>query len=256
MGVAGAAWATVIAQAVSTALVTVKLCRTKDIYRLQFSGCKTDYAILRKMLAIGIPSGLQSSMYGISNMILQVSINTLGTVVVASWAMSEKIDGVYWAISSAFGTAITTFIAQNYGAGRMDRVRECVKKGVWLFFFASIAISGIIMSFAGPLLRLFTDDPGVVSTTWRIFTFFVPLYLTWSFVESFTGILRGAGDTLYPSIILGVGICLFRVVWVLAVFPASPTLFTVSICYPISWIITDIAIYIYYRKKSVIAKAA
>ncbi len=166
-----------------------------------------------------------------------------------------KIDGAYWAISGAFGTAITTFVAQNYGAGRIDRVKECAKKGIWLFFFASIIISGIILCFANPLLHLFTDDAAVVSTTWSIFIYFVPYYLTWSFVESFTGILRGVGDTLYPSIILALGVCLFRVVWVFTVFRAYHNLTMLCICYPISWVITDIAIFIYYRKKSVIARA-
>ena len=255
MGVAGVAWATVIAQAASSLLVTVKLCRTKECYGLRFFGCKASFETLRKMLAIGVPSGLQSSMYGISNMILQVGVNTLGTVVVASWAMSGKIDGAYWAISGAFGTAITTFVAQNYGAGRIDRVKECAKKGIWLFFFASIIISGIILCFANQLLHLFTDDAAVVSTTWSIFIYFVPYYLTWSFVESFTGILRGVGDTLYPSIILALGVCLFRVVWVFTVFLAYHNLTMLCICYPISWVITDIAIFIYYRKKSVIARA-
>lgn len=255
MGVAGVAWATVIAQGVSAVLVTVKLLRTPEDYRLTLSGLRLNRLLLRRMMHIGIPSGLQSSMYGFSNMILQIGINLLGTVVVASWTMSGKIDGAYWAVSGAFGTAITTFIGQNYGAGNIDRIRECAKKGMLLFLGMTVGMSGLIMLAAKPLLHLFTDDGAVISTTYTIFLFFVPLYVLWSAIEVYSGVLRGVGDTVIPSIIIGVGICLFRILWVLTVFRTVHTLSSICLCYPISWGITDIAIYIYYRKRSIVAKA-
>lgn len=256
MGVAGVGWATVIAQGVSAVMVTVKLLVVKQPHRLRFSRNLLDLRLLKKMLRIGIPAGLQSSMYGVSNAVLQIGINTLGTLVTASWAMSGKIDGAYWAISSAFGAAITTFVGQNYGAGDYKRVRESAKKGMLLFLGITVFMSAVTLSAGQFLLNLFSDDPAVVDTTWYIMLFFVPVYVLWSAIEVFTGVLRGTGDALMPSIILAVGICGFRVAWVLTAFAFFPTLACICICYPASWAVTDIAIVCYYRKKSLIAKKA
>ena len=121
-GVAGVAVATVLAQVANTALLTWLLTHSTREYRLILRDMRIEGVYLSNMLRLGIPAGLQSSMYSVSNTIIQVAVNSLGTVVVASWAMSGKTDGFYWAISSAIGAAITSFIAQNYGAGRRDRV--------------------------------------------------------------------------------------------------------------------------------------
>ena len=123
-GVAGVAIATVAAQIVNAGLLTWRLNRGTEEYRLSVRNLKMKGVYLINMLRLGIPAGLQSSMYSISNMIIQVAVNSLGTVVVASWAMSGKTDGLYWAVSNAMGAAITSFIAQNHGAGRTDRVQH------------------------------------------------------------------------------------------------------------------------------------
>lgn len=254
LGVAGVGYATVIAQAVSATMVTVKLVCSHENYRLCLSQKLFSKRLLKMMLHIGVPAGLQSSMYGISNVILQIGVNTLVTVVVASWAMTSKIDGAYWAISSAFGAAITTFIGQNFGAGNIERVREAAKKGMILFLCITVGMSICMLSAAKFLLNLFTDDLAVIEMTWHIMLFFVPVYVLWSAIEVYSGVLRGAGDAVVPSIILGVGICAFRIVWVLTAFVAVPTIECISICYPISWLLTAIAIVYYYREKSIIAK--
>jgi len=239
---------------VSAMMVTAKLVYSHENYRLCLSQKLFSKRLLKMMLHIGVPAGLQSSMYGISNVILQIGVNTLGTVVVASWAMTSKIDGAYWAISSAFGAAITTFIGQNFGAGNIERVREAAKKGMMLFLGITVGMSICMLSAAKFLLNLFTDDLAVIEMTWHIMLFFVPVYVLWSAIEVYSGVLRGAGDAVVPSIILGVGICAFRIVWVLTAFVAVPTIECISICYPISWLLTAIAIVYYYRKKSIIAK--
>ena len=144
-GVAGVAVATVIAQVLNMALLTLKLMRTKEDYRLSFRELKLKGVYLSNMLRLGIPAGLQSSMYAVSNMIIQVGVNSLGTVVVASWAMSGKTDGIFWAVSNALGAAITSFIGQNLGAGRQDRVKLCVKQGLILAFSVTVSLSALIM---------------------------------------------------------------------------------------------------------------
>ena len=247
-GVAGVAVATVTAQGVNTALLTRQLARRDQEYRLTVRELGVKGVYLTNMLRLGIPAGLQSSMYSLSNMMIQVAVNSLGTVVVASWAMSGKTDGFYWAISNAMGAAITSFIAQNYGAGRTDRVRQCVKQGLIMHLTVTIVVSAGLMLTAIPVLRLLTPDEAVVETTYRVMSYFVPFYFTWVLVEVLSAVLRGVGDVAYPVVIIGIGICLFRVIWVLTVFAHFGTLLSLCLSYTASWIITSIALMIYYRK--------
>lgn len=247
LGVAGVAIATVMSQALCTVLVLIRLFTTDESYKLSFKNMRFDRLMFRNMMRIGIPSGIQGSMYSISNTIIMVGVNTLGTVVVASWSMSGKIDGIYWATSNAFGVALMNFVAQNYGAGRIDRVKSSVKLGIKLFGGITIVLSGVIMFVARYLLPVFTNDPAVISTTYQIITYFVPPYITWTLVEVFSSVLKGAGDAMSPAIIQLFGVCLLRVVWVYTIFRIWPTLFAIAMCYPASWIATDIAMYIRYR---------
>ena len=247
-GIAGVAVATVTAQAVNTALLTRQLARRDQEYRLTVRELGVKGVYLANMLRLGIPAGLQSSMYNVSNMIIQVAVNSLGTVVVASWAMSGKTDGFYWAVSNAMGAAITSFIAQNYGAGRTDRVRQCVKQGLIMHFTVTIVVSAALMITAIPVLRLLTPDEAVVETTYRVMSYFVPFYFTWVLVEVLSAVLRGAGDVVYPVVIIGIGICLFRVIWILTVFAHFGTLLSLCLSYTASWTLTSIALVIYYRK--------
>ncbi len=247
-GIAGVAIATVAAQMVNMSLLTRKLLTTKESYALSLRELKLNGVYLSNMLKMGIPSGLQSSMYAVSNMIIQVAVNTLGTVVVASWAMTSKTDGIYWAVSNALGAAITSFIGQNLGAGRTDRARECVKQGMTLAMIITLAISGGIMLVAKPLLSILTNDPDVISTTYEMMTYFVPFYFTWTAIEVLSAVLRGAGDAVNPVIIIALGICLFRIVWIATVFASIGTLASLCWCYVASWTVTSIALIIYYKK--------
>ena len=247
-GIAGVAVATVAAQVLNTALLTGQLTREGKEYRLMIRNLKLKGVYLVNMLRLGIPSGLQSSMYSVSNMIIQVAVNSLGTVVVASWAMSGKTDGIYWAVSNAMGAAITSFIAQNRGAGRMDRVKQCVKQGLIMDFAVTAFISTLLMVFGIPMLRILTPDEAVVEKTYEIMSYFVPFYFTWVLVEVLSAVLRGAGDAVYPVLIVGTGICLFRVLWIVTVFAHFGTLLSLCLSYEVSWTITSIVLLIYYRK--------
>ena len=189
-GIAGVAIATVAAQVLNTALLTWQLMRGTDEYRLSVRNLRLKGVYLINMLRLGVPSGLQSSMYSISNMIIQVGVNSLGTVVVASWAMSGKTDGIYWAVSNAMGAAITNFIAQNHGAGRTDRVKQCVKQGLIMDFLVTVGISALLMIFAIPMLRILTPDEAVIQTTYQIMSYFVPYYFTWVLVEVLSAVLE------------------------------------------------------------------
>ena len=247
-GVAGVAIATVLAQVLNMGLLTWKLLRTKESYRLSLKELKLKGVYLQNMLRLGIPSGLQSSMYAVSNMIIQVGVNSLGTIVVASWAMSGKTDGIFWAVSNALGAAITSFIGQNLGAGRQDRVKLCVKQGLILSFSITVTLSALIMLLGRPMLHILTEDQAVIDTTYQIMTYFVPYYFTWTLIEVLSAVLRGAGDAVRPVVIIGLGICLLRIVWILTLFQWVHTLMVLSLCYVVSWVVTSIAMTVYYRR--------
>ena len=247
-GVAGVAIATVLAQVLNMGLLTWKLLRTKESYRLSLKELKLKGVYLQNMLRLGIPSGLQSSMYAVSNMINQVGVNSLGTIVVASWAMSGKTDGIFWAVSNALGAAITSFIGQNLGAGRRDRVKLCVKQGLILSFSITVTLSTLILLLGRPMLHILTEDQAVIDTTFQIMTYFVPYYFTWTLIEVLSAVLRGAGDAVRPVVIIGLGICLLRIVWVTTLFQWFHTLMVLSLCYVVSWVVTSIAMTVYYRR--------
>ena len=254
-GVAGVAIATVVSQVLNMALLTFKLLHTNEAYRLSFREMKLKGVYLRNMLRLGIPSGLQSSMYAVSNMVIQVGVNSLGTVVVASWAMTSKTDGIFWAVSNALGAAITSFVGQNLGAGKDERVKQCVKEGMILSGIITVSLSGLILLLGRPMLHVLTDDPAVIETTFEMMTYFVPFYFTWTAIEVLSAVLRGAGDAVRPVVIIGLGICLFRIVWIVTLFQIIHTLPVLCLCYVASWVVTDIAMIVYYRKGSWLRRA-
>ncbi|MBR6237290.1 MAG: MATE family efflux transporter [Firmicutes bacterium] len=247
MGVAGAAIATAASQMISCVLVIIRLTHADESYRLKKVNLRLTRSILRRMLKIGIPSGLQQTMFGFSNAVIQTGVNSLGTTVVAAWSLTGKIDGIYWAIISAAGVSVMNFVGQNYGAGRMDRVRECVKLSMKVFSAVTVVMSAALLAIGRPAILLFTDDQALMEKTWEIMLYFVPYYFTWTFIEVISGTLKGAGDAIVPVIILGLGICGFRILWVLVVFGLIyHSLIILGLSYVTSWVITDIALIIRY----------
>ncbi|MDO5445222.1 MAG: MATE family efflux transporter [Eubacteriales bacterium] len=246
--VAGVAIATVIAQIINMALLTHKLITTDKAYRLRADELRMHRMYLRGMLKLGIPAGLQSSMYSVSNMVIQIGVNTLGTVAVASWAMSSKTEGFYWAISSALGAAITTFVGQNVGAGKLDRVKDCVKQGSVMSLLITVVVSSLLMVLAKPVLHILTPDERVVEGTFRIMLYIVPFYFTWTIIEVLSAVMRGAGDAVKPVIIIGLGICLFRILWIGTVFTGHREILVLCLSYPLSWSITTICMFVRYKR--------
>lgn len=246
-GVKGVAWATVISQAVNCLLLTITMLAVKEPYRLEIRKIRINRDIFKRMMRIGLPSGLEASMYSVSNIVLQTAVNMLGTVVVASWSLSGKLDGFYWGMAQAANAAVVTFVGQNYGASRMDRIRSCVKTALLLFMSVTVVMSAAIILISPQALKLFTEEASVQSTTYTIILYFVPFYFVWTAIEVLSGTLRGCGDTR-PVLITGVGICAFRILWVFTAFAIWPTLFCVSISYVLSWIITLAAMIVYYKK--------
>lgn len=246
MGVAGAALATIMSQLLSAVLVMNTLMRTREMYRLQLPQLRIDRKMLRRIVRIGLPAGMQSIMYNASNVIIQTGVNTLGTDPVTAWTTYSKVDGLFWMMISALGISVTTFVGQNYGAGRLDRVRKgagaCMGIGVVL----TVTV-GTALYFGGRfLVELFTGDAAVRQISMDLLHFMVPTFITYIAIEILSGTLRGVGDAWMPLLITGVGICGIRVVWIIVALPLRPDIITAAFSYPMTWTITSIAFVIYY----------
>ena len=248
MGVAGAALATISSQLFSAILVILCLTRTQDMYKVEWRKIRIDSRMLQRIIRIGIPAGMQSVMYNISNIIIQAGVNNLGTDNVTAWATYGKVDGLYWMMINALGISVTTFVGQNYGARRMDRVRKgagaCMVIGVVLTAIVSTALY-----FWGYLfIELFTSDPQVQLISQSLIRFMVPTFITYITIEILSGTLRGVGDAWMPLIITGVGVCLVRVIWIIFALPHFNTILAAAFCYPMTWALTsaDFAVYYYF----------
>lgn len=247
MGVEGAALATICSQMVSAVLVVVTLMRADGSYRLELKKIKVNVHILLRIIQIGFPAGLQSVMYSFSNMIIQSSVNSLGTDTVAAWTAYGKIDSVFWMIINALGISITTFVGQNYGAGKMDRVRRGVYVCLGIAAVIALGLSTILYFGGSYIYLLFTTDAAVIERGIRILHFLVPTFITYICIEIFSGALRGVGDCWIPMIMTALGVCALRVVWVLAAVPFRRDILTVVFCYPLTWSVTSILFLIYYH---------
>lgn len=248
MGVAGVAIATTIAQCVSAVMVCMSLGRTKESYHLELRKIRTDGELLNRIIRIGLPAGLQSVMYSLSNMIITTAINSFGTSTVAAWVVLGKVDGFFWMVLGAFGVSITTFVGQNYGAQRYDRVRKSLRVCMSLAMGSAALLSISFLLVGRTLFGLFTEDAEVLEIAFRMLTYMLPAYWLYVPIEMLSGALRGMGDTLIPTLITAVGICAFRVVWMFGVVPRWHEILSITISYPLSWILTDIAFIVYYRK--------
>ena len=246
MGVAGAALATITSQLLSAVLVVLALMKTDDMYKLEWKKVRIDQRMLQRIVRIGIPAGMQSVMYNISNVIIQAGVNTLGTDNVTAWATYGKVDGLYWMMINALGISATTFVGQNFGAGRLDRVRKgagaCMVIGVVL----TASVGAVLYNGGHLLVELFTTDLQVQAISMDLLHFMVPTFITYIAIEILSGTLRGVGDAWMPLVITGIGVCAVRVLWIMLVLPHYHTIIGAAFCYPLTWSLTTVAFVIYY----------
>ena len=254
MGVAGAALATILSQFLSAVLVLGALMRTKDMYRLEWKKLRIDGIMLKRIIRIGLPAGMESAMYSISNVIVQAGVNTLGTDSVAAWAAYGKVDGLFWMMVSALGISATTFIGQNYGAKKVERVHQGVRVCMMLAVIMTLIMDGVLLVAGDFLMSMFTSDAAVREIGSQLLHFMVPTFLTYIVIEIFSGALRGVGDAWMPMLIAGMGICSVRILWITFGLPHFPTIIGAAFCYPLSWVLSTIAFIIYYCRFSKLSK--
>ena len=244
--VAGAAAATIIAQAVSAVILLVILARDRGPCRLYFSRIRLYGEYVKKILYIGIPSGIRATMYSISNVFIQVGINELGTNSVAAWTAYSKIDLIYWMIISSLGTALTTFTGQNFGARKFDRIRSGIKQAVVMMIIATVAYNALLLPTCGYIFRLFTSDGAVLDIAVNICRIMFPSFFLFIAIELISSALIGMGDSIAPTVMTTVGVCGTRILWLMLVLPVWHTMASILTSYPLSWGITSIAFVLYY----------
>ena len=250
MSVSGVAIATVISNVVSSIILFVKLRRTELDIHLDPKQLRIDMPILRRILRIGLPAGVQSSLFAVSNIVIQSAINSLGTVVMAASSAAFNIEILTFDILDAFSQACTTFVGQNYGAGKIDRCKKTLKLCLLEGLAVLVLAIAILLFFGKPLLSIFNNDPEVVETGYIRLMYVMFSHVFNLLYNVMSGYLRGFTISLAPAILTMLGVCGVRIAWIHYVFPLSPTFKTIMIAYPVSLGLTALLIFaavLYYR---------
>lgn len=238
MTVDGVATATVIANAVSAAILYYKLRRTDRIIRVSPKALRIDVKSMKRMLRIGLPAGLQSAVFSVANIIIQSAINSLGTIVMAASGASFNIEIITYNILNSFSQACTTFVGQNYGAGDVKRCKRtmllCLLEGA---IALALAIA-LILPFGKQLLSVFNNDPQVIDVGYIRLVTLMTAHIFSLCYEVLSGYLRGFGISVLPAVLTMVGVCGTRLSWIYWVFPKSQTFQTIMAVFPISLALT------------------
>ena len=252
LGVIGVGMATLIAQIASAILIFIILLRTKLDCKIYINKIRFYKKYLKEIFRLGLPIGVQSVLYPISNTVIQSSINTFGVNSIAAWAISGKLDFLIWTVSDAFSVAISTFVAQNYGAKKHQRARDGIKIALSMSMVAIFVISFILYFYNKPLAYFLIKDKNIVDLTSQVIHLIAPLYFIYVIGDVLSGAIRGTGNTLHPMVINIFGICICRILWVFLIVPLNPTFFMVLYGFIVSWIITALMyiVYVIYKRKS------
>ncbi len=244
MTVDGVALATVVSNAVSSVILIVILLRSDGAYRLEFRKIRPDGKILSRILAIGVPAGLQSAVFSSANMLIQSAINSLGTIVMAASSAALNIEIFAYNVMSSFSQACTAFVGQNYGAGKIPRCKK-VLMIAWLECLAATASAiAIILFFGHEILALFNPEPDVIDVGYsRLIVMFTSYLFSMSY-EMMSGYMRGFGISTPPALLTIVGICGVRIFWIYKVFPLNRTFVNILTVYPVSLSTTALLILI------------
>ena len=240
MGVAGVALATVISQIVSAFLVIKALMNSDDMIRLELKKLKIHPARLRKMIRIGLPAGMQGAIFSVSNMLIQSSINSFGSIAMAGSTAAGNIEGfVYTAMNSFYQTALS-FTSQNMGAGKYKRVGR-----ILILCQICVTITGLVLGngsylFGRQLLGIYSSDPEVIAYGLLRMSYLCIPYFLCGNMDVMVGSLRGMGYSIMPMLVSLAGACGIRVIWIYTIFRMSHTLETLFTSYPISWTITAV----------------
>ena len=244
MTVNGVAIATVISNAISSIVLFIVLMKSDKYIKLSLRELRIDKRVLGQILEIGLPAGLQSAVFAISNIIIQAAINSLGTIVIAASSAAFNIEVIAYDVFNSFSQACTTFVGQNYGAGKLDRCKKTLLLSIAEDTIATAVTIGLVLFSGRFLLSIFTSDPQVIELGYTRLLLIFSAYTFSMLYEIMSGYLRGFGISLVPALLTTIGVCGTRVFWIYVVFPSSPTFKTIMYAYPISLSLTAVLIFI------------
>lgn len=250
-GIAGVAGATVIAQLAAAGMLLHVLRHTEGVIHLDLGQLQWHGKRIKEIVKIGLPAGVQAMVFSLSNIVIQAAINSLGADTMAASGAAFTIEVNVYCFIYAFSQACTTFVSQNYGAGKLFRCR----RATWLCFglgtFFMGALSVLVLAFGESLLAIFDSHPEVIAIGMvRIWYVVAPEVLN-GVLDIFSGAMRGYGYSLQPAVLALLGICGVRLTWVYTAFAAQPDFSTLLLCYPLSWGVTSVficAAYWFYTK--------
>ena len=256
MDVAGVAIATVISQMISCVLVIICLYRTQSSYQLRFSKLKLRWEYIKQICKVGIPAGVQSMVINFSNVLLQSSVNSFGSIAMAGYTAANNIFGFLFASINSVTQACMSFTSQNYSVGKYKRMTKVLFECIGLSMAVSLTLGCSAYFFGNKILWIYTDNAAVVKAGMEVLTYSTVTYFLCGIMDLFPGALRGMGYSTVPMILSVVGTVGTRLVWIYGVFPKHRSLDVLFISYPASWFITivfQVICYIIVRKKLGIA---
>ena len=255
LDVAGVAIASVTSQYISAALIVRALFRAgSEPYGLRFTELRLYRKRVKAILAIGVPSGLQSAIFSLANLFIQAGVNTFDAVMVAGNSAATNADALVYDTMAAFYTACSSFMGQNFGAGKKERIRRSYLVSMGYSFGFGLGLGLLLLAFGPQFLSLFTKDPAVVEAGMKRLTIMSVSYGFSAFMDCTIAASRGLGRSLGPMVIVILGSCVFRVIWVYTVFAWFGTITSLYLLYIFSWAITAAAEIWYfiraYRKET------
>lgn len=248
MGIAGVGWATLISQTISAILTMILLMKTKEEYQIILRHIRFHKDLLIEIVRLGLPSGLQNAVVSFSNVIVQSNINAFGSLAMAGCGSYTKIDGFAILPVMSFSMALTTFTGQNMGAKKYDRVKKGAKTGILMSVVTIVCISALLLLLGPRVLAIFSSDPTVIHYGLYMMKVLAPGYIFLAISHAFNGIIRGAGITTIPMIVMVTCWCGLRMTWILTTVPMFHDIGVVFLGWPITWIASALWLFLYYRK--------
>lgn len=238
MGVRGVALATITAQVISAALVTLCLMRSDGDIHLDPKQLRLTPGKVVEITKIGLPAGLQGICFSFSNVIIQATVNSFGTIATAGNTAASNIEGYIYVSMNAIHQAAITFTSQNVGAYRYDRIGRVTRASLLAVTGIGLGLGMLLMLFMNFFFGIYTDDPAVMAAAAVRSRVIAPTYFLCGMMDAMVGVLRGMGSSVAPMIVSVMGACVFRLLWIAFIYPFNPTLNMLYLSYPISWTIT------------------
>ena len=238
MNVAGVALATIISQTVSACMVTRMLMKEEGALHLDLHHLGFHMGALKQILLIGLPAGLQSTVFSLSNVVIQSAINSFGSTVVAGSSASANLEGFVYTAMNAFSQAAVTFTSQNMGARKYQNLNRVVLNCLLCAIVTGVVLGGGAVLAGTQLLHFYSSDAAVIAAGYERLRVICGTYLLCGIMDTLASSLRGLGYSVLPMVVSLVGSCLLRLVWIATIFQLNRTPFMLYISYPISWVLT------------------